>query len=549
MKQKILFCICIVLAALLLFLGFYLDAKNEESIYFQNGVRLRVGKMPDFLGANVQEIRKTAAGVFYINHPQGYSLKIPKEAKADLSLATLAAKFTSPFYDLTVSYELFPVGYEPVSYIAEYPNRYMLAPSFLEKNNIELFRNDFEEINGIKTQIIALERTPYEGSEITRNAYVYCYLYTSDVDFYRLVFRADHYSEDLMDAVFNTLHSFNPNEKKQGTSALVTNFAPEIPENWTQETRDLYESIKTSDSVLWGAFVPQGVRDGNSERVHALEDAIDYQFDVMLEYGYHFQPFPTEGLERIYAEGKICELTMQIASVMNENLDGHNPVFELIDGVHDETLRAFARDAAAFGKPFIFRLNNEMNSDWVSYGATACLNDPDIYIRMWRHIYDIFEEEGAHNAIWVFNPNNNNYPPQAFNDALLYYPGNRYVQLYGVTGYNTGDYFRDVTGEKWSSFTELYDFIESSAMPYFSEFPWMITEFASSSHGGDKPAWILDMFEQISKYKNIKIAVWFNANDIDPRPEMNGRVSRPYVLDETPETVKAFREGIAGFKK
>ena len=70
----------------------------------------------------------------------------------------------------------------------------------------------------------------------------------------------------------------------------------------------------------------------------------------------------------------------------------------------------------------------------------------------------------------------------------------------------------------------------------------MITEFASSSIGGDKNAWIRSMFENIGKYRNLKIAVWFSSADYDD----NGQVARPYWLDETPETLETFRNGLAG---
>ena len=73
----------------------------------------------------------------------------------------------------------------------------------------------------------------------------------------------------------------------------------------------------------------------------------------------------------------------------------------------------------------------------------------------------------------------------------------------------------------------------------------MITEFASSSIGGDKAKWITDMFEHIDKYNNIKIAVWFSAADYDE----NGVAARPYWLDETDETLNAFKQGIQKYKE
>ena len=118
--------------------------------------------------------------------------------------------------------------------------------------------------------------------------------------------------------------------------------------------------------------------------------------------------------------------------------------------------------------------------------------------------------------------------------------------MIGVTGYNTGTYYKDVTGEEWRSFTEIYDEVQRTYEPFFSEYPWIITEFASSSVGGNKPLWITNMFKNLHRYPNIKAAVWFSAPDMDMRPGYEGKISRPYMLDETEDTLEAFRRGIGG---
>ena len=203
-----------------------------------------------------------------------------------------------------------------------------------------------------------------------------------------------------------------------------------------------------------------------------------------------------------------------------------------------------ARQIKEIGHPILFRLNNEMNSDWTSYGSSACLDDPEIYVELWRKIYNIFKDEGVDNAIWVFNPNDESYPPCGYNSTIAFYPGDEYVQLFGVTGYNTGTYYAVENGEKWKTFREIYDNIMEKHYKVYGKFPWIITEFASSSVGGDKVQWINDMFNDIKDYPNIKMAFWFNSADTDPRDETNQTIARPYWLNETPETTKAFSQGL-----
>ena len=253
-------------------------------------------------------------------------------------------------------------------------------------------------------------------------------------------------------------------------------------------------------------------------------------------------------MEEAYKQGKIVELTMQTSTVMNEDLNNYNPFFDVLDGVYDEKLHSFAKDAKEFGKPFIFRLNNEMNSDWTSYGGPVILNDPELYVAVWQKIYKIFEEENVNNAIWVFNPNNISFPPCGYNSALNYYPGNEYVHLFGITGYNTGDYYKDLYGETFKEFNEIYDEIYKNYYKDFKEFPWIITEFASASSGGDKAKWIENMFLSLKNYPEIKVAVWFNSVDFDPREPFKTVVSRQYKLDENEATIDAFKNGVKNHK-
>lgn len=156
----------------------------------------------------------------------------------------------------------------------------------------------------------------------------------------------------------------------------------------------------------------------------------------------------------------------------------------------------------------------------------------------WARIFSIFREEGVNNCIWVYNPHDRSAPPAKWNDALAYYPGNEFVHMLGVTGYNNGTYY-SWQAEMWRSFREIYDAVEEKYSPFFSEFPWMITEFASSSIGGDKAKWISDMFAALPDYPQIKAAVRFSSADYDGETP-----ARPYWLDETDATTDAFKKGV-----
>jgi len=259
-------------------------------------------------------------------------------------------------------------------------------------------------------------------------------------------------------------------------------------------------------------------------------------------YRYVGHEFPIEGMMDAYESGKLVEMTYQIGGDFYER----NPNFTVLDGDEQmlSDIRKFARGAKEFGHPFLMRLNNEMNSTWVSYSGHLAMLDPDIFKQNWVTVYRIFEEEGVDNAIWIFNPNDISYPPQKWNTHLAYYPGNEFVHMIGLTGYNTGDYFRDLTGEHWRSFTQIYDRLWNMYKDVYADFPWIITEFACSSVGGDKGQWIKEMFANLPRYKNIKIAVWWSYFDPDPREATYGTPARRYWLDEKPEYLEAFKRGL-----
>ena len=79
----------------------------------------------------------------------------------------------------------------------------------------------------------------------------------------------------------------------------------------------------------------------------------------------------------------------------------------------------------------LFRLNNEMNSDWTSYSGVVNLADPELYTQAWRYIYEFFLKNGVDNTIWIFNPNDLDFPAADWNRWLSYYPGDGYVQMLG----------------------------------------------------------------------------------------------------------------------
>ncbi len=506
---------------------------DPAAVYYQNGV-LAV-EAPDFSG-DVKKVMKSQDGKAetFTDYPKGYELTFPADMAYDLTLAQYAVVAKQDGFACTVSVERSPYA-DVDEYLDFYQNRFYTNEHFREQNGIALLEDATIDTAGLKTRILTISKENF-------GVYTYAYQYTGGQNYMRYLFQSDSFDDDYAAACRAVLDSYKA-VQKCGASVSTLKGWPAANPNWSPATAALYKKYQTKTDIDWGIFVADVYDTGIKETIPAMEEKIGIPFEVVLMYRQLGTDVPVEALRAAHDDGKIIELTIQVSAANNEDVYGYTPVFDLLQGGMDDDIRRLAAQIKDFGLPILFRLNNEMNSDWTSYCGVVTFSDPEIYKAVWRYVYDMFEAEGVDNCIWVFNPNDNDYPPSNWNNFTRYYPGDGYVHMIGVTGYNTGTYYRHVTGETWREFDEIYGEIDRKYSQYFNWFPWIITEFGSSSVGGDKVQWIDNMFENIGKYENIKVAVWFSYADFDYREGKNGAVSRPYWLDETPDTLAAFARG------
>lgn len=474
---------------------------------------------------------------------KGYSVALPLDMKVDT--LNYQEYITAENETLTVVVTREWAPYEDVLwYIENYQNNYILNDYYRSENNIALIKNESLTHNGASARLINATRKAQGKSNYT---YFYVLADTAPQAFFRIMSKTSDYEKDKA-AIDEIISSFKEISIKG--EAKQAKKHKRVQKEFNEETKALYDSILNAKKIKWGIFV-DGAYTKDEELKHLLdiEQKTESNFEFSLYYVNLDGNFPAKELEKMYENGKITELTLQISNHYNSDLLGKNPNFDVYDGLSDGKIRSFAKGAKEFGKPFLFRLNNEMNSDWVNYSGVAALSDPEIFKSNWIRIYEIFEEEGVDNAIWIFNPNNEDCPPCHWNSYLAYYPGDKYVDMIGMTGYNTGTYYFEEFNENWRTFDEINLAQYEKLMERFSDFPFIITEFASSSVGGDKEAWILNMFEAIKKYPNIKMALWWSSRDYDFRDETYTKVARPYFLDETKGTLDAFKDGMKSYMK
>jgi mannan endo-1,4-beta-mannosidase len=221
-----------------------------------------------------------------------------------------------------------------------------------------------------------------------------------------------------------------------------------------------------------------------------------------------------------------------------------------VAGSHDDYLRQYARDIVSTGLPMGIRLNHEMNGIWYPWAETDGQGNPinsnrvGDYAKMWKHVHDIFAEEGANDlVIWIWAPNIvNNLPAShqapGFLDGL--YPGDEYVDWVGLSGYLRPAYKPD------NDFTFGYSFDASLAqLRGITKKPIFLAEIGASEIGGHKAAWITTLFEALAKPENDDIVgiSWFNMA-ITTNVE-GERATNDWRIDSRADSLAAFVAGLA----
>lgn len=129
--------------------------------------------------------------------------------------------------------------------------------------------------------------------------------------------------------------------------------------------------------------------------------------------------------------------------------DDKQPAYALsriADGVYDAYIREWAQAAAIWGEQLYLRFAHEMNASWYPWSSGVNGNTSAQYVAAWRHVWGIFNQEGATNVRWVWSPHVEAPAGTPFADL---YPGDAYVDWIGLDGYNWG------TSQTWSQWMDF----------------------------------------------------------------------------------------------
>jgi hypothetical protein len=217
---------------------------------------------------------------------------------------------------------------------------------------------------------------------------------------------------------------------------------------------------------------------------------------------------------------------------------------------------------AQSGGQVIIRLCHEMNGTWSGYcpGCTVAVNGSHggqpagttcaDFVNAWRHIVQVFANQGATNVRWHWcpniagsgaaTPNQSGYQRTSGTTKLLY-PGDAYVDYVGLDGYNDQGNWQSFATVFQASYNWMYNGdaftsgpIVSSAKPMIlGEIGCFETDEMTNVPGGQsKAVWFTDMLTVIpASMPNIIGVCYWHETD---------QTSLEYFITSTPASTTAW---------
>ncbi len=262
----------------------------------------------------------------------------------------------------------------------------------------------------------------------------------------------------------------------------------------------------------FGVFTDGAPYDGDVASVDALQSRLGRHIDIVNWYqswtpGSWAADFHADVVGAVTGSGRTPLLTWE---PWDPSQGADQPQFRLrkiADGAFDRYIASWADALAATGSEVYLRPMHEMNGDWYPWGATVGDNTPALYIKAWRHLHDVFAAHGATNVKFVWCP----LPSSSAGAAPLeaYYPGADYVDVLSLDGYNWGSEHADFGG--WQSFGQVFGDAYRRLTKLGSQPIWF-AEVGSAPTGGDKAAWVKDMWKTARTMPRLKALVWFDQD-------------------------------------
>ncbi|MEU9348055.1 glycosyl hydrolase [Streptomyces sp. NPDC048278] len=245
----------------------------------------------------------------------------------------------------------------------------------------------------------------------------------------------------------------------------------------------------------------------------------------MLEYFVKWtEDFRPAAVRESYAQGAVPLLTWEPWA--GSGAGTRQPRYALTRiarGGFDAYVTRFAKAVRAQGRPVVIRFAHEMNGTWFPWSEQRNGNRRGDYVKAWRHVHDLFERAGADDVVWLWSPNVVRDAPTVPLREL--YPGDAYVDLVGMTGYQDGE----------STAGAVFD-ATLARLRGLTGRPVLIAE-TGARPGERKAAWIAAFFRWFAVHPEVIGFVWFERSRAEGGHQ-------DWRFSQTPGTTRAFAGGL-----
>ena len=267
------------------------------------------------------------------------------------------------------------------------------------------------------------------------------------------------------------------------------------------------------NKIYFGAFPDFGGPEDNvtAERIEKFNKLVGRPIKWAYfsnNWGKDGVKFPKEKVEVIAGTGTIPFVRMMPRRLFDTAYDKTFSLQKIIDGNFDDDLHQYAKDVKEYGEMILMDFGVEMNGDWfpwsgavnggavkTKYGDLNKADGPERFVDAYRHVVDIFREEGVKNVTWFFHPDVYSEPNKNWNLAKNYYPGDDYVDWVGISAYGPQHPAEDY----WDTFPAIMKDTQPWILEIAKKKPLALLEFGVTDHHplGKKSAWLAGVFEYV----------------------------------------------------
>jgi hypothetical protein len=285
-------------------------------------------------------------------------------------------------------------------------------------------------------------------------------------------------------------------------------------------------AVASARPLSFGVHTPDDPLHRNTHKVDALERDIGRRIEVVSWFqSWGGEPWITRARPHVFRAVTRGGRRPLIAwEPWRPGAGTWQPEYSLrriAGGAFDRYIARWARALRGLRSTIYLRPMHEMNGNWYPWCGSVNGNSPRRFRRAWRRMHRIFRRHGARNVRWVFSPVTDDWPMTRANRFERYYTWRRYVDVLALDGYNWGVTKPQFGG--WRSFGKTF------SRPYrrlsrLGRQPIWIAEVGSGTEGGDKAAWVRDMFRTARGMRRLRALVWMDT--IDPE-EGDWRIRSP----------------------